>query len=58
MTKQNKSILSALALVVIFAAWLILQRTGAGGGTPAPVLDSQGPLEDQPRGKNQDQRKR
>ena len=45
MTKQNKSILSALALVVIFAAWLILQRTGAGGGTPAPVLDSPEPLE-------------
>ena len=45
MTKQNKSLLSALALVLVFAAWLILQRTGAGGGTPAPVLDSQGPLE-------------
>jgi len=45
MKKDTKSLLSALALVVVFAAWLIIQRTGAGGGTPAPVLDTPEQLE-------------
>ena len=38
MTKQNKSILSALALVVLFAAWLILQRTGVLGEPATPLV--------------------
>ena len=40
MKKSNKPILSALALVVIFAAWLIAQRTGLlGGGTATPLVE-------------------
>ena len=39
MNKNTKSILSALALVVIFAAWLIIQRTGWNFGQAAPALD-------------------
>ena len=39
MTKNTKSILSALALVVLFAAWLIIQRTGWNFGQAAPALD-------------------
>ena len=40
MNKNTKSLLSAAALVVIFAAWLILQRTGGSGGRMAtPVAD-------------------
>jgi len=45
MKKDTKSLLSALGLVVVFAAWLIIQRTGAGSGTAAPVLDIPDPLE-------------
>ena len=40
MNKNTKSLLSAAALVVIFAAWLILQRTGGSSGRVAtPVAD-------------------
>ncbi|MBR3097439.1 MAG: hypothetical protein IKH17_06075, partial [Bacteroidales bacterium] len=39
MKKDTKSLLSALALVVIFAAWLILQRTGVLSGPSAPLVD-------------------
>ena len=40
MKKSDKSILSALLLVVLFAAWLIAQRTGLlGGGTTMPLVD-------------------
>ena len=40
MKRSNKPILSALALVVIFAAWLIVQRTGLlGGGAATPLVD-------------------
>ena len=40
MKKSNKSILSALLLVVLFAAWLIAQRTGLlGGGAATPLVD-------------------
>jgi len=45
MKKDTKSLLSALALVVVFAAWLIIQRTGSGGGAPVPILDTLEPLE-------------
>ena len=38
--KQRKEFLSAVALVLIFAAWLILQRTGLLGGSSAPLLES------------------
>ena len=40
MKKSDKSILSALLLVVIFAAWLIAQRTGLlGGGAATPLVE-------------------
>ena len=40
MKKSNKSLLSALALVLVFATWLILQRTGVlTGEAPVPVAD-------------------
>ena len=39
MKKNDKSLLSALGLVVIFAAWLILQRTGVLGGSTTPLVD-------------------
>ena len=40
MKKRDKSILSALLLVVIFAAWLIVQRTGLlGGGAATPLVE-------------------
>ena len=40
MNKNTKSLLSAAALVVIFAAWLILQRTGSSGDRlVTPVAD-------------------
>ena len=40
MNKNTKSLLSAAALVVIFAAWLILQRTGGSDGRMVtPVAD-------------------
>ena len=38
MKKSDKSILSALLLVVIFAAWLIVQRTGLLSGRAATPL--------------------
>ena len=47
MKKRDKSILSALLLVVLFAAWLIVQRTGLfRGGAAAPLVElSDGQLE-------------
>ena len=40
MKKSDKSILSALLLVVLFAAWLIAQRTGLlGGGQATPLVE-------------------
>ena len=39
MKKSDKSILSALVLVVLFAAWLILQRSGLLGGTATPLVE-------------------
>ena len=36
--KQRKEILSAAALVLIFAAWLIIQRTGLLGGPATPLV--------------------
>ena len=40
MKKIDKSILSALVLVVLFAAWLIVQRTGLlRGGAAAPLVE-------------------
>ena len=40
MKKSDKSILSALLLVVIFATWLIVQRTGLlGGGAATPLVE-------------------
>ena len=36
--KSRKEILSAAALVVIFAAWLIAQRTGLLGGPSTPLV--------------------
>ena len=38
--KSRKELLSAAALAVIFAAWLIIQRTGLLGGSSAPLFDS------------------
>ena len=37
--KNRKELLSAAALVVIFAVWLILQRTGLLGGTGTPLVE-------------------
>ena len=47
MKKIDKSILSALVLVVLFAAWLIVQRTGLRrGGAATPLVElSDGQLE-------------
>ena len=39
MKKDAKSLLSALALVLIFAAWLIVQRTGLLSGPSTPLVD-------------------
>ena len=36
--KQRKELLSATALVLIFAAWLIIQRTGLLGGPSVPLV--------------------
>ena len=37
--KNKKELLSAAGLVVIFALWLILQRTGVLSGSSAPLVD-------------------
>ena len=37
--KEKKQFLSAGVLLLIFAAWLILQRTGLTGGAPTPLVD-------------------
>ena len=40
MKNSDKSILWALVLVVLFAAWLIVQRTGwLGGGAATPLVE-------------------
>jgi endonuclease G len=38
MKKNNKSLWSAAVLVVIFAVWLVLQRTGVLGGPTTPLV--------------------
>ena len=55
MKKSNKSILSALALVVLFAAWLLAQRTGLlGGGAATPLVEMPEDLLEMPAQKSTD----
>ena len=45
MKKNTKSLLSAAGLVLFFALWLILQRTGVLSGPAAPLVELPDQLE-------------